>query len=679
MPQQVKLTTPGAPINQASQKPVNTSSGFMLSYPFFDTHRFGEYHPHFYDEGVPKDKDYTLQCKHRLLSYTLGSPLMQDIMMKKDYFAVPLSAVLPINWEKWYKNPNRGDDVADEVGCTVPQFWLQIAAAANTLRTSMLSYLVNISTPHTALTVAMRFMTWLEMFYSDGSLLKSLKISGSQFFKYYNNDNLLCFDDFFDEFITTLKDTIGIETVIMYDADTAEQYYIDFTGTKSKNRQDEYNWLTVHGFLSMYRDNLNFAISSVTYDEDKTATDSAFCTAILDFFTNTADRYYQIVDQGLEDDSDPIELTRVFAYQIACAHFYSNENVDDIYSAELYRELIRYCLIGSNGTQPTFNYNGMSVPYDACSGYMFLELINDVNNVGFLSQTSDSYSRMRGYFSNVFSFRRSLRYMDYFTGARTQPLAVGNAVVAANEGVNVIDMAAGFQKTRFWNAVARVGSKIRDYFREVIGVDLPSDIHDPYFLGHTTDSVFAQEVENTGDLQFSKQSSITSVLRGSADRYAFRFDVDVPVCLIGITYYDIERVYTHATDRLAISSNRFDKFNSYLQFVGDQSIKGLELGTTFSRRVFGYTLRDMQYKQKYAIAAGGFVRNLPGYAFYADNTRFGSIDGINAEFVRSLQSELDDYYVSLTGYSLGSYFHFQVKNVNVASAIRPMAWAPSIL
>ena len=93
---------------------------------------------------------------------------------------------------------------------------------------------------------------------------------------------------------------------------------------------------------------------------------------------------------------------------------------------------------------------------------------------------------------------------------------------------------------------------------------------------------------------------------------------------------------------------------------------------------FAYSLRHMEYKQRYNQAAGGFVENLPGFAFLAVDER-GSQNTINPDWIRSVCSEFDKFYVSLNGWSNGSYFHFIVDNYNDCTGSRPMAYAPSIL
>ena len=132
--------------NKATGDVVNTRSKFPLSYEFFDTHRFGEYHPHFWFDGVEGDENVRLRSSHDVRSYTLKSPLLQDIQMKKDYFLIPMEAILPLNWQKWNAIPVNGDDVSDNVGLGVAGFWQKVGLACAALFSASVTYSTGTST-----------------------------------------------------------------------------------------------------------------------------------------------------------------------------------------------------------------------------------------------------------------------------------------------------------------------------------------------------------------------------------------------------------------------------------------------------------------------------------------------------------------------------------------------------
>lgn len=102
-----------------------TYSTFDLKAHRFNTERFGEYTPIFAFESVKEDK-LPVRLAHNLMSYTMSAPLMQDISKYKELFAVPMEAILPLNWEKFFDNPVRGDDVSSAVGPCIENFWNKV-------------------------------------------------------------------------------------------------------------------------------------------------------------------------------------------------------------------------------------------------------------------------------------------------------------------------------------------------------------------------------------------------------------------------------------------------------------------------------------------------------------------------------------------------------------------------
>ena len=110
---QVSTTSPGSKINDATGKVVRTRSRFPdMSYSNYNTDRFGILRPFFVMEGVEGDH-LPIRSSHEVRSYTLKAPLMQNIRRNKDFFMVALPAILPLNWEKFYMNPNLGDTLGN--------------------------------------------------------------------------------------------------------------------------------------------------------------------------------------------------------------------------------------------------------------------------------------------------------------------------------------------------------------------------------------------------------------------------------------------------------------------------------------------------------------------------------------------------------------------------------------
>ena len=71
--------------NTAGGSNPHFRSQFPLSFKFFDTHRFGEYHPHYVEEGVKNDK-LPVRSSHNVMSYTLKSPLIHSNILHEGRF-----------------------------------------------------------------------------------------------------------------------------------------------------------------------------------------------------------------------------------------------------------------------------------------------------------------------------------------------------------------------------------------------------------------------------------------------------------------------------------------------------------------------------------------------------------------------------------------------------------------
>ena len=647
-----------------------TRSTFELKYHLFDTHRFGEYHPHYVEEGVKEDI-LPIRSSHVVRSFTLKAPLMQDITLVKDYFSVPMESILPNNWEKFFDNPVRGDDVLNDVGPTVEDFWSKAAGMSSALRVGLDTILNNSSnTDEVCLMAVLRYLITLEYLYSNGSLMASLGCHGSPYCTVSDSVNGIdvSYDKFFDLAISKILSLVPGGFTFSVDGFS---YNVEFNPTGQH--------IDFRHALQLMRDNPAFYIATIP--------NSGFRTSFKAWLDD-----YVVTPLGA---NVPWNSSRLWAYQLCCAHYYSNDHIDFVYSAELFRQLIGNYLIPQWPTTfinygiGTFSRNGVRYQYDYLSAHfiekMFLFIQNSATS--YLADVNVVLTEKRlGFMSALFGYRRSLRYQDYFTGSRAQPLAVGSTGVTVSGGsVDVVDITRNIQRQRFLNAVNRVRHNFEGYLQGIFGGDVPApDYHNPFFLASTKDTIFGQETENTGSAQMSDNIAITSNLRSNGSRYMLEMRCDRPCVILGITHYDLPRVYGKSTEREFLHIDRFDMFNPFMQFIGDQPIYIQEIGVNpygnalVNMANFAYSLRHMEYKQRYNQAAGGFVENLPGFAFLAVDER-GTQNTINPDWIRSVCSEFDKFFVSLNGWSNGSYFHFIVDNCNDCTGSRPMAFAPSIL
>lgn len=638
-------------------------SNFQLKEARLTTELFGFIKPHMVIDDVATD-DFDYRPDYRTRSYTLKAPLMQDVHRKLSYVKVDLSAILPLNFEKFYTNPVNGDDVPSDVSPVVSDGLKRISNAVGAqLNTAFQS--INGSENFTAvnLTLLLKSLIFAEMFYSRGCLLSSLGCRLSKQFYCIipgSNIKISTFDQLFDEVCSRIQSIFqgsSVSTITVSLGGSSK--YVKVSNVSQTYAPDV---ISFRDFLNEIRLEGSWSITAFGGPTPVTISTDFNLSPQIGF--------------SVPNDA-PFNFGRVCAYQLACAEYFTNDHIDNIYSSELFRQYIGALIIGYVSNPYTFSYNGVSYFYDWLSGIYLTTFLNSLS-----SGQSSFLNSFYPYFVALFSYRRSLRYKDYFVSSRSQPLAVGDVNVSVdNNAVSVIDISRNIQVQRFLNAVNHAGRRLSNYIKTLFGNNIAPDRHVPHWLADLDEMVYTSEVENTADAQQSEANSVTAVFTGNSSNKELHFYADLPGYIIGLTSYDIERAYSDTIDRSFFIENRFDMFLPELQFVGDQPVYVHELDSSDVRpfgTAFGYQYRDMQYKLFYSVADGGFVDNLPGYGFLYRPDLFGNVN-ISPDFIRSRPSELDDFYLSLTGYSLGSYFHFISIITNNFSARRPMIANPKIL
>lgn len=697
------------PQNTADPKGVHTRSFFPekdLTDEFYASLPFGEIRPFTFFESVPDDKRIRSQFINQVQSYTLKAPLMQSVHMKKLVCQVPRESILPFNWDKWFKNPVIGQDinsVASDAGTSVLGFWRYVYQ----LMTAVKGALPNSTTINSVATANAFVNSWLrylllaEMFYSDGNLLKYCRISGRPWAKSFKTDGYThnsvdyVFDKFMAGFIETLDHADVQSFNLTFGSGSSATYYsVDMH--IDPNRTYPGGYISLREALSLMRDDLNFSVDFVSLQSQPLGEFDDFRISV-----NSDIEYdLQFIDDPATSSKDltPIDLKRLWAYQLCCAHYLTNDSVDYVYTAELYRQyiwsLVRRSYVGFASTQ-YFTVNGMGYEYDYLSAHYFVKVMSALTSYFSSgswpggSDTPASLASSLAYLVSLFGFKRSLRYLDYFTGSKTRPLAVGDVNVQVNNGlVNVVDTQAKTFLARFLNVINRVG--MRNYVEGVFNVRQSPDWHNPQYLVKIDDIVTGQRIENTGSQQWDPNypNSVTCTLHGNSDRFAFESDFDRSSVVIGLVWFDIDRVYSMATERQNLHFNRFDEFQPFMQYTGDQALYRIELGSPLPSgnasllpiSPFGYKLRNAEYKERYPQCAGAFCTDmLDGYVFKADVLESSGIQNVGPSFIRSFPSELDRFYLSSTGFSLATYFHFIVRFASLYSGSRPMAYAPTLM
>lgn len=677
--------TPERSMNNPGSYNSESYNSFDKSHLRFYTQRFSEVYPCLSQPAMAGD-NIPLSVRHELRNYTLKAPLLSSLKMYRSFYQVPLAAISPYTWQLQLRQPVRGQDIA--FGDVVQRMSI---SRVFSLYSRLITYL-HLTTELTDLgdassysQVLLRSTLFLSLVVGNSSLLSALGVALP--YRKEADDIYSSVMDTFLNLMTTIKTTSGVPFI-------SALSYVDNdnnTHTLAATRDADNNTfhLSLSEMWNFIRDSLQFANISVGFsvlkaEDYATLYSSLSAPVLLAWKTfNPSDtenlQYADFLAQIKDTDADYISLRPVIAYQMSCVQFFSNTAVDDIYTAEQWlvdSRSFEGSFVAVKNRAETFSLNGAVYLYDAFSGKRVSEIVDYFYSLTstLASAASTSISVLK-YFENLFGIRQSLRYPDYFTSSRTQPLAVGDVTTTVNENkVSAININQSLWMQRLLNAVNRTSQNIYEYLKSMDGVEPQHKAPQPYFLASEEFNISGQEVENTAD----NQGAVTTLLRSENSNFAFKAFIDEPSYIIGVTYFNALSVYDSLRPLHWEQNDRFDWFNSYMQHIGDQPVhlrelvsdrlnKSQSFGNQFVNGIFGYQLRYAQYKFDNSIALGGFINGaLPGWSLIcrpfgrAGSTTFAKSPTISEQFIRNDDYAFDELYSSLTGTNPATRFHFAI-------------------
>lgn len=654
------VNSPSNPLNEANKTYHQSRNTFGYDRSHFTTASFADVTPFEVVEGLGED-ELEFGNKHHIRTYTLQSPLMSDLFIKKSYYMLDMRAILPNNWDKIYREPAHGSDVPVDgsVNTYTTRLFRKIHKICSSLPTD--------GWTSSSLNHLFRLVFFFESVFSDASLFARL---------YNHYANLVYFIDdggdmtfygrmTFDEAVNKLYSNIN--ELIIANNILNPVYLLDNVGECRYTIPTNISFVHALEYIRTYPERY-----SIFSDLDGVTINGILAELVHFISTMRID--------NVASTEFPVNYSRVAAYQLICAEYFTNDKVDNIYSAKLYQQNMLGIWSRVHGsTLPTFVYNGIPTLYDALSGFA-LDEIMDTLEYHFVNRDFGIVGYTLGYLENLFSIRKSLRYGDYFTGARPEPYAAVDMEAEVIDGkVSAIDTTRSILAQRFANAVARSRRKFSDYLTDVIGgYDVP-DVTVPRWLASKTSKVSGFEVENTTS---ENQGNIVTVLNSANSDYIYSVEAGSPCIIIGVMTFSMERYYSESLDRFSFHKDRDDMFNKFMQFVGDQDVEAREYKANLVGS-YAYQIRHMEYKQRFPVVSGGWRHFLPAMFMIADNVIDIESDQneytINEYNIRSLNSDFDGFYASLTNFGLASRFHFFMKMENRCTAKRMMARQPSIL
>lgn len=675
---------PTMAVNDDKTRALKQFNTFDMDYSHPLTARFGDETPFYVFDSWSKDT-VPLGSFHELFTEALNSRLVSDINMHKSYFSVPYKAIYPNTWDRFIVHPNIGDDVPQDIRNNV----FSSVDVLNYFKRLFIAYsnggFTSFGDSTLRINVSLRHLLLVESYFSRGGLLSYLGCKLTKYIHTNYSSSPQPFDVLIDLFFDKVKSLLSENSTSLFlrygfeDDGTFQQVRYSPDVDHTIDQQDYVSW---HRFLELMRDNTDFRVVS-----DKGN------ILVLDEIT---DLLVQIIGSfSLPNVSIikpvPINHSRLIAYQLVANHFVSNDHVDDIYSADTWRDKINNILYSSDdpNIEPLhssplmFSYNGTRIMYDHYSGYVMNLSFDKLVDTSIVDSdgTDKIYLDFMSAYNHIYELHRwckSLKFGDYFNGARSAPYAVGDlSAPVVGDGVSAIEMTKNIQMQRFANSVIKLGRRTSDYFKGIFDTALTPVITDPKFIARDTQTLGVENVENTAN----NQGNVVSLLRSEQSRFAFEVDITDPAIIIGTLSFSAVRPYCNVIERFFFHKNRFDFFNPFMQYTGDQMVYRAEKLAGNIDDAYAYQMRYAEYKQRVPQVSGGIVDYLKSWFFIADDSKDGEdeTNHISSQSIRSSNAEFDRFFASSANSSLAGYFHFVFNFNNISRVNRNMDATPTIL
>ena len=584
-----------------------------------------------------------LRLNQDLRTFTLKSPLLTPVKQHQAYFQVPWRAIMPNTWEYLRRTPVAGDEIS----------WIDVAPMLDVDHfVSQINSIPDVSSfafTGSSMSLMLRAIYVLWSLASPSGLARRLGLTVN----IKRVDNIVA--NFHASFVAFMKQATNYDTAVL-----------SFTG--SDTERYSYPLRSLDNFVTFW----NFVQDYVRYGVGNVSSGASGSPAAPLKFPDIS------FSSGI--DTPYINVMPIIAYQVICATYYTNDKIDDIYSAKMWQQACLSLVADfvSDGSFLIFDLNGISIPYDAFSGH-FLNMTTGTN----LSGLSFYFSLLLA----LLEIPASLRYGDYFTSSRKQPLGVGDVSASVGGGaigslsVSAVDVNTSLWIQRFLNSVNRSKQKIVDYLQSETGVrPAVNPEYQPNFICKETFNLGGLEVENTSD----NQGHVVTLLKNGESRFMYDVFIDEPSFLIGIETYSMQYMYAQATNKVYYMEDRLDWFNHFMQHVGDQAVEFRELfglGNSSDELTFAYQLRYAQFKFGISRAVGAFASgDLPSWAAVLASRYAGQgVFHINSSFIRNRNIEFDAFYSSLTAENPTQYFHF-IRTVSLGCYVNSKQQAyPSLL
>lgn len=718
------LNSPTERASEINDPQFQNNKGYFsydLTHSEYISPRFGEITPSCHLDVVPADR-IIVSDNTKLIRNQIQGNLLSTINQYQDSFFVSFRSVFPQNYEKLIPNPTHGDDLPNSALPQVPLLGMlydylfvgdyHIYDDGDTVES------ISMSGISTSVIDDDDFNSLTE--YEQSILLGRLftvstVLSRGQLLDYlgYNIDfPTTTFKDAVSKYQYIIDQWFSELYVYMNDVRESTEEQVGYLTCVNLNLNkdgmevsDIHNSYTVRSFTdkfewrSAFADCLErgqFPWIVLSPDADNSGLVSA-TRELLSYLRSVVLAGTQVETAGMPEEhlqdidalAEPFEsgltmnIGKILGYQQIVAQYYTNNNIDNVFSSDLFMENLRSVMFPCDFTdyetgivrEPVFQFNGRSVEYDYISyGGFYTSLLS--------TRYGGTANRQHVWMTLMLLLRRSLRYGDYFSTARPHMLAISDqlGINVENGMVSPVDVTKNLLLQRFLNAANYISAGFLQFYASMFGVK-PSDTGViPRFISHKKITVNNQITNNTSENQGFQTTNLVAL----GEKQAMDVFCDDFGYLYTLCSFDTLPVYDRGVDANYHLADRFDYYNPMLENIGDQPIRLDELtgNPRLHDEVFGWTMRNANYKFKLSKTHGAFVNELKGNLIHYPFKSYIGEDGmvnIDPDYIRDKPIYLDRILDSSTGESPANYYHFIIACVNEIKAARKITATPSIL
>lgn len=392
----------------------------------------------------------------------------------------------------------------------------------------------------------------------------------------------------------------------------------------------------------------------------------------VDVYQSIASLFDTLVWEGYNKD---INIEPLIAYQMILADKFSNAKVDNVYTARMFADALRQIVVSTPAsTGQMYVLNGKRYFYEPYSN----EEIYKVGIAFYRSVTDDCITCFSNYFLSIFGYGRPLRYGDYYTGARLEPLSSGNTRVTVENGeVDAVDINKKEWLYSFLYNLHLSTSEFKDYIRGIFGTNIQPSRSDIIRLVRKEKYLGKESVENTGSAQFEYVGTgrlpMSSILRGGASDVSLMYHSNEPCILVTLVWHDAKIFRSNTVAKDSQIKTVLDEYIPELEFTGDQQILGMELdGSRNNSDVFGWNQRYAEYKMKTSFISGAFLDDYANGMLLTDSgysANNGPLE-LSSTFIRQSIQDYERFFGNAR-FGLQSVHAYAVVNFGT-NAKRPM-------